>query len=95
VALECGHRQHRPPWAERARVLKKRGETDEWARRSDAGTPTSRPPDQRHPLGDGASRRRQAFLDPEVDRSAQVRVDLTRATFVDSTALGVVVAACK
>jgi anti-sigma B factor antagonist len=38
---------------------------------------------------------RQAFSDPEVASASRARVDLTEATFLDSTALGVIIAACR
>jgi anti-sigma B factor antagonist len=38
---------------------------------------------------------RQAFMDPEVTSASKVQVDLTRATFLDSSAMGLIVAACK
>jgi anti-sigma B factor antagonist len=37
---------------------------------------------------------RQAFLDPEVASASRVQVDLTQATVFDSSAMGVIVAAC-
>ena len=36
-----------------------------------------------------------AFLHPGVADAASVRVDLTRATFLDSSALGLIVMACR
>jgi anti-sigma B factor antagonist len=38
---------------------------------------------------------RQAFLDPEVTGASKVQVDLTQASFFDSSAVGVIVAACR
>jgi anti-sigma B factor antagonist len=38
---------------------------------------------------------RQAFLHPDVARAINVQVDLTKATFFDSSALGILVSACK
>jgi anti-sigma B factor antagonist len=38
---------------------------------------------------------RQVFLHPDVASASQVRVDLTQATFLDSSAIGLLVAACR
>lgn len=38
---------------------------------------------------------RRAFLRPDVADAASVRVDLTQATFLDSSALGLLVTACR
>lgn len=38
---------------------------------------------------------RQVFLDPEIAGAPRVKVDMERVTFFDSSALGVVIAACR